>query len=96
MGKNGAGFLHDPLRLLAGLSMIVGNLAALRQQNLKRMLGYSAIADPDARLAAAWKVNGVPTHFVVDGAGNIRFRVVGYVTEWGLRARLWWAENFAS
>lgn len=28
-------------------------------------------------------------------AGNIRFRVVGYATEWGLRLRLWWAQNVA-
>jgi NADH-quinone oxidoreductase subunit N len=33
-----------PLRGLSLLSMVVGNLAALRQQNLKRMLAYSAIA----------------------------------------------------
>ena len=36
--------LRVPLRGLALLSMVVGNLAALRQQNLKRMLAYSAIA----------------------------------------------------
>jgi hypothetical protein len=39
-------------------------------------------------------VSGVPSHFVVDSAGNVRFRVVGYTTTWGLRARLWWAERF--
>jgi thiol-disulfide isomerase/thioredoxin len=44
--------------------------------------------------AIDWGVRGVPTHFVVDGAGNIRFRVVGYATTWGLKARLWWAETF--
>lgn len=44
LGKGGTGFLHDPLRVLALLSMTAGNLAALRQRNLKRMLGYSAIA----------------------------------------------------
>ena len=37
-------FLHTPLQLLCFLSMLVGNLAALRQQNLKRMLAYSSIA----------------------------------------------------
>jgi NADH-quinone oxidoreductase subunit N len=44
LGKSGTAFLHGPLWLLACLSMVVGNLAALRQQNIKRMLGYSAIA----------------------------------------------------
>ena len=44
LGKSGTTFLHGPLWGLAVLSMVVGNLAALRQQNIKRMLGYSAIA----------------------------------------------------
>ena len=36
--------LRVPLWTLSALSMVVGNLAALRQRNLKRMLAYSAIA----------------------------------------------------
>ncbi len=44
--KSGAAlhFLQTPLRYLCLLSMLVGNLAALRQANLKRMLAYSAVA----------------------------------------------------
>ena len=40
----GISLLHAPLWCLAFLSMILGNLAALRQRNLKRMLAYSSIA----------------------------------------------------
>jgi len=42
----GKGFspLHTPLWWLALLSMLLGNLAALLQANLKRMLAYSSIA----------------------------------------------------
>lgn len=36
--------LHSPLWWLALLSMVVGNLAALRQQSIKRLLAYSSIA----------------------------------------------------
>jgi NADH-quinone oxidoreductase subunit N len=36
--------LHLPLQVMTLLSMLLGNLAALRQNNLKRMLAYSAIA----------------------------------------------------
>jgi NADH-quinone oxidoreductase subunit N len=36
--------LHLPLLLLALLSMLLGNLAALRQQSIRRMLAYSSIA----------------------------------------------------
>jgi hypothetical protein len=49
---------------------------------------------PTVAMPMNWGVRGVPTHFVVDAAGNVRFRVVGYATTWGLKARLWWAETF--
>ncbi|TWJ18879.1 NADH-quinone oxidoreductase subunit N [Geobacter argillaceus] len=38
-----ADFLRIPLGGLALLSMVVGNLAALRQENVKRLLAYSSI-----------------------------------------------------
>jgi thiol-disulfide isomerase/thioredoxin len=62
----------------------------------ERELSFATIDDRDAALAGAWNVRGVPAHFVVDGQGNVRFRVVGYATTWGLRARLWWAGKFPS
>jgi len=40
----GSTFLHGPLWWLSLLSMLVGNLAALLQGNVKRMLAYSSIA----------------------------------------------------
>ena len=60
----------------------------------ERGLTFATIDDRDAALSTAWKVRGVPAHFIVDGTGNVRFRVVGYATTWGLRARLWWTEQF--
>jgi len=36
--------LHLPLYMLSLLSMVIGNLAALLQKNIKRMLAYSSIA----------------------------------------------------
>jgi len=36
--------LHAPLYALSLLSMVIGNLAALLQKNIKRMLAYSSIA----------------------------------------------------
>lgn len=36
--------MHGPLYLLSLLSMVLGNLAALLQKNIKRMLAYSSIA----------------------------------------------------
>ena len=69
---------------------------AISQYLRKEKLTLPAVVDEDGDLARPWRVSGVPAHFVVDAAGNIRFRVVGYATEWGLRARLWWAAHVAA
>lgn len=66
----------------------------IAQHMQERGLTFATIDDASASLANAWNVRGVPSHFIVDGAGNVRFRVVGYATTWGLRARLWWAARF--
>ncbi len=39
-----SGAMHDVLAAVAGLSIVAGNLLALTQTNIKRMLGYSSIA----------------------------------------------------
>jgi thiol-disulfide isomerase/thioredoxin len=80
-----------PLLSVALWSEGTEKVAAYAQEH---QLTFPIINDPDSVLGKAWHVSGVPTHFVVDGAGNVRFRVVGYATTWGLRARLWWAERF--
>jgi thiol-disulfide isomerase/thioredoxin len=76
------------------VAMQSGDAATVAKHLQERGLDLPALVDADGRHAANWRVRGVPTHFVVDGAGKIRFRVVGYATTWGLKARLWWAETF--
>ena len=76
------------------VAMQSGDAAAVTKHLRERVIELPALVDADGRHAANWHVRGVPTHFVVDAAGNVRFRVVGYATTWGLKARLWWAENF--
>ncbi|MBN8477270.1 redoxin domain-containing protein [Sulfuritalea sp.] len=78
------------------VAMQSGDAAAVIKHLQERGIELPALVDADGRHAQNWRVRGVPTHFVVDGAGNIRFRVVGYATTWGLKARLWWAENVAA
>lgn len=63
--------LHDPLWALSLFSMIVGNLAALRQQNIKRMLGYSAVAQMGYVVMALLAGNS-------DGYGAAAFYLVVY------------------
>ncbi len=78
---------------VVSVAMQSGDAAEVANYLRKRGVPLPAVIDADAAIAAAWRVRGVPTHFVLDPAGNIRFRVVGYATRWGLRARLWWAQN---
>lgn len=76
------------------VAMQSGDAATVTKHLKERSIELPALIDADGRHAINWGVRGVPTHFVVDGAGNVRFRVVGYATTWGLKARLWWAETF--
>ncbi|MEQ1822622.1 MAG: NADH-quinone oxidoreductase subunit N [Fimbriimonadaceae bacterium] len=39
-----ADVLMTPLMVIAGLTMVIGNVVALRQKDIKRVLGYSSIA----------------------------------------------------
>jgi NADH-quinone oxidoreductase subunit N len=57
--------------VMAALSMTLGNLAALRQQNVKRMLAYSSIANAGYLLVAF-------TSFTADGIAAASFFSVTY------------------
>ena len=41
----------------------------------------------DARTAADWSVRAFPTYYVIDSAGRISSRSVGYATRLGLQVR---------
>lgn len=50
---------------------------------------FPVLSDPEGAIASRWGVQGVPTTFVIDPAGHIRFATVGVSTGPGLRLRLW-------
>ena len=79
---------------VVSVAMQSGEAATVTKHLRERGIALPVLVDADGQHAINWGVRGVPTHFVVDGAGNVRFRVVGYATTWGLKARLWWAETF--
>ena len=78
---------------VVSVAMQSGDAATVLKHLKERGIDLPALVDADGRHAINWNVRGVPTHFVVDAAGNVRFRVAGYATTWGLKAWLWWAEN---
>lgn len=75
------------------VAMQSGGDAAIETYLRERGLDWHAIADPYGEIATRWGVRGVPTSFVLDGAGRIRFAKVGYTTGVGLRGRLWAAKQ---
>ena len=59
----------------------------LKQQGLS----FPVVNDDNGAIAKRFGVRGVPTSFVIDSNGSIKFTEVGFTTELGLRARLWLA-----
>lgn len=56
-------------------------------------LRFPVINDNDGNLSELWGVQGVPTSFIIDTAGYIRFVASGFTSGPGLRARLWLADE---
>jgi len=54
-----SGVLHDVLAVIAVASILIGNLLALTQTNLKRLLGYSSIAHFGYLMIALVASNGI-------------------------------------
>ena len=69
--------LLDILQWLAVLTMIVGNVAAILQNNLKRMLAYSSIAHSGYILVGVI-ATGVSDHAIF-GASSVIFYLLSYV-----------------
>lgn len=66
------------LAALAGVTMVVGNLAALRQSNVKRLMAYSSIAQ------AGYMLVGIAAFFGaslsgIDALGSVLYYILAYV-----------------
>jgi thiol-disulfide isomerase/thioredoxin len=58
----------------------------------KAGLRFPTLRDAQGEWGYAYGVRVVPTSFVIDAAGHIRFTEVGYTTGPGLRLRMWLAD----
>ena len=54
-------------------------------------IDFSVVFDESNEWAKLYNVTAIPTIFIIDGKGNIRFIEKGYTSDIGLRLRLWWA-----
>ena len=68
-----------------------GDMQTVRKYLDKEHLNWAVAADEQGDIARDWGVQGVPTVFVLDSTGAVRFVTRGYTSAWGLQARLWWA-----
>jgi NADH:ubiquinone oxidoreductase subunit 2 (subunit N) len=68
----------DLLWGLAALTMMIGNVMAVRQTSVKRMLAYSSIAHTGYALAGLAAMRAVDGSFNADGASAVVFYVLSY------------------
>jgi thiol-disulfide isomerase/thioredoxin len=76
-----------------GVAMRSGGGQEVRDYMQAHGLDFPALADEDGSLSARFRVRAVPTSFIVDPRGDIHSLEVGFTSEWGLRARLWLADQ---
>ena len=58
----------------------------LKRHNIEQ---WQTIVDKDNSLAEHYGITVMPSTFVIDSNGEIRFKEVGITTPWGWRLRLW-------
>lgn len=76
------------------IAMQSGPPASVARVLSQRQLRWPAAVDARGDLAKALGFGSVPAFVVIDASGQLRTPTVGYTSEWGMRARLWWAGAF--
>jgi thiol-disulfide isomerase/thioredoxin len=74
------------------VAMSSGTDEEIRTHMQKEELSLDVINDESGIISNNWGVKGVPTTFILDTSGEIRFVETGYTTTVGLRIRRWLAE----
>ncbi len=81
------------LAILAAVTMTFGNLAALAQRNLKRMLGYSAIAQAGYILVGVVAISVRPSNQAAAGAVLFYLVIYGFTMVGALAMASWLARD---
>jgi len=87
-GEPGIVYFFAPWCRVCRLS--IGNLDSLVAKG--RVQWATVVALDYAETAADWSVRAFPTYYVIDSAGRIQSRSVGYSTWLGMWARNAWAQ----
>lgn len=73
------------------VAMKSGDEQLVRRYLDANLLTWPFVVDEYGQISNEYGVLGVPTIFILDSQGKIRFTSVGYVSIWGLKLRLWLA-----
>lgn len=76
---------------LIGVALQSGNADEVARHLKESSFGLNTLIDEDGTVGKRYGLRGVPTLFILDGQGQIRFATSGYTSEPGLRLRLWLA-----
>lgn len=71
------------------VAMQSGDGQKVRDFMQQEALSFPAIADASGEISQQYGVTAVPTSFILDSNGKIRYTETGFSSEWGLRLRLW-------
>lgn len=71
------------------------NPEVIKQHQIEQLTaGWPTVLDKGSAIAQQYGVTGVPSTYIIDGKGVIRFKTSGYTTSWGLKLRLWLTKTF--
>ena len=74
------------------IAMQSGSSNEVADYKKKHQLTMPIYNDEQGDISQLYKVKGVPTSFIINPDGEISSSTIGYVTELGLRFRLWLSE----
>lgn len=84
-----AAYLAGKAAKLAVVGVYLSQSAAdVRDYTTRLGMTYDHVADPDTRIAGAYRVMGIPTHVFIDKAGVVRHIQVGILTPEVMRERI--------
>lgn len=75
------------------IAMNSGPEVEIEQYLQQHKLSFPVIVDEQGIIAKRFGVHVVPTSFVLDSSGKIAFTEVGLTSIWGLKIRLWLAQD---